>query len=96
MATELGDHAANAVATAFRFRYRKNKNPEETDAYAKTHPASVLTRSANMFYLIFLVRTDGFFCFISRSSSRMIKFYKTLIFCSYYQITLHRFEAELR
>nr|VFJ92302.1 MAG: hypothetical protein BECKLFY1418A_GA0070994_10224 [Candidatus Kentron sp. LFY] len=32
----------------YPLRYRKNKNPERTSAPAKTHPASVLARSANM------------------------------------------------
>nr|VFK07009.1 MAG: hypothetical protein BECKLPF1236A_GA0070988_100065 [Candidatus Kentron sp. LPFa]VFK28251.1 MAG: hypothetical protein BECKLPF1236C_GA0070990_100629 [Candidatus Kentron sp. LPFa] len=31
------------------FRYRKNKNSGETDECAKTHPLSILARSANMF-----------------------------------------------
>nr|VFJ99049.1 MAG: hypothetical protein BECKLFY1418B_GA0070995_11357 [Candidatus Kentron sp. LFY] len=31
------------------WKYQKNKNPERTAGYAKTHPASALARSANMF-----------------------------------------------
>ena len=36
------------VEMTYSSRYRKNKNPERTSAPAKTHPASVLARSADM------------------------------------------------
>nr|VFK16072.1 MAG: hypothetical protein BECKLFY1418C_GA0070996_102027 [Candidatus Kentron sp. LFY] len=39
-----------SVLSDFLFRYRKNKDLERTGARAWTHPASVLARSANMFF----------------------------------------------
>nr|VFJ97144.1 MAG: hypothetical protein BECKLFY1418B_GA0070995_10962 [Candidatus Kentron sp. LFY] len=42
-------------------RYRKNKNSERTSVLAKTHPASVLARSANMSFTILSMDSHAVF-----------------------------------